>query len=47
MGVITETDVDYGRIFGPFPAVGHIPASHFIGLLTGDDRNESTNIKVR
>ena len=46
MVVITKVNIDYGKIFGPFPAVGHIPPSHFIGLLTADQRTESTNISV-
>lgn len=46
MGVTAETDVDYGRIYGPFPAVGHIPQSHFIGYLTADERHDTGSVKV-
>ncbi|XP_053379449.1 uncharacterized protein LOC123562157 [Mercenaria mercenaria] len=46
MGVTAETDVDYGRIYGPFPAVGHIPQSHFIGYLTADDRHDTGGVKI-
>ncbi|KAH3869074.1 hypothetical protein DPMN_032232 [Dreissena polymorpha] len=46
MGAIAETDVDYGRIFGPFPAVGHIPPTHFIGYLTSDEKSVTGDFKV-
>lgn len=46
MGVITVTDVDYGRIYGPFPDVGHIPQSYFIGYLTADERHETGHVKI-
>ncbi|KAH3810603.1 histone-lysine N-methyltransferase PRDM9-like [Dreissena polymorpha] len=46
MGVIVETDVDYGRIFGPFPAVGHISPTHFIGYLTSDEKRVTGDFKV-
>ncbi|XP_052268499.1 histone-lysine N-methyltransferase PRDM9-like [Dreissena polymorpha] len=46
MGVIAETDVDYGRNFGPFPAVGHIPPTHFIGYLTSDEKRVTCDYKV-
>ena len=47
MGIETDSDIDYGRIFGPFPEVGQISKSFFIGLLTTDEQNEHHNIKVR
>ena len=46
MGIETDCDIDYGRIFGPFPEVGQISKSYFIGLLTTDDKEENQNVKV-
>jgi len=46
MGVITVSDVDYGRIFGPFPDVCSVPASHFIGYITADVRPDTGCVKV-
>lgn len=46
MGIETDSDIDYGRIFGPFPEVGQISKSFFIGLLTTDEHEEYSNIKV-
>ena len=47
MGIETDSDIDYGRIFGPFPDVGQIYKSFFIGLLTTDEHEENSNIKVK
>ncbi|XP_052776452.1 uncharacterized protein LOC128214165 [Mya arenaria] len=46
MGVVAETDVDYGAIYGPFPAVGNIPSAHFIGYLTSDSVRETASVRV-
>ena len=46
MGIETDSDIDYGRIFGPFPDVGQIYKSFFIGLLTTDEHDDNSNIKV-
>ncbi|KAL4241133.1 methyltransferase [Mactra antiquata] len=46
MGVTAELDVDYGRIYGPFPAVGHIQQTHFIGYLTADERQDTGQVKI-
>ncbi|KAL3875719.1 hypothetical protein ACJMK2_033644 [Sinanodonta woodiana] len=46
MGVITEYDIDYGRIFGPFPSIENIDSAHFIGLLTKDTLNDSHRISI-
>jgi len=40
------SDVDYGRIFGPFPDVCSVPASHFIGYITADVRPDTGCVKV-
>ena len=46
MGIETDSDIDYGRIFGPFPDVGQISKSFFIGLLTTDEHEDNCNVKV-
>ncbi|KAK3602457.1 hypothetical protein CHS0354_005923 [Potamilus streckersoni] len=46
MGVITEYDIDYGRIFGPFPTIENIDSAHFIGLMTKDTLNDSHRITI-
>ena len=46
MGVFTIIDVDYGRIFGPFPNQGMDP-TYVIGMLTQDRKHEGPRIEVR
>ncbi|XP_060081399.1 PR domain zinc finger protein 10-like [Ylistrum balloti] len=47
MGVITICDIDYGRIFGPFPVqVALMDPTYVIGMLTQDTRHDSPAIEV-
>ncbi|XP_069125672.1 zinc finger protein 488-like [Argopecten irradians] len=47
MGVITVCDIDYGRIFGPFPVqVALMDPTYVIGMLTQDIRHDSPAIEV-
>ncbi|XP_033735855.1 uncharacterized protein LOC117324216 [Pecten maximus] len=47
MGVITVCDIDYGRIFGPFPVqVALMDPTYVIGMLTQDTRHDSPSIEV-
>lgn len=48
MGVITVVDIDYGRIFGPFPITrtGMDP-TYAIGMLTQDKKHQGPAMEVR
>lgn len=48
MVVITVVDIDYGRIFGPFPVTSTgMDPTYAIGMLTQDKTRQGPALEVR